>query len=128
MKRVTTSLQLQSCSDVARDSFIFKLISMNIYITNLHNTIDNQQLNDLFSPYGNVESAEVVKDVFNGSSRGFGYVNMDDEAAGKAIAALNGTTVEGLVVSVQEAPEKKEQKGSYKVGTGAINAYRFKKS
>jgi len=106
----------------------FKIISMNIYITNLNSAIDNQQLNDLFSPYGNVQSAEVVKDVFNGSSRGFGYVNMEDEAAVKAIEALNGKTVEGLVVSVQEAPEKKEQKGSYKVGSGAINAYRFKKS
>jgi RNA recognition motif-containing protein len=101
---------------------------MNIYIANLDNAIDNEKLTELFSAYGEVRSAEVVKDVFTGASRGFGYVQMDDEAAKNAIAKLNQTVLNSLVITVEEAPAKKEQKGSYKVGNGAVNVYRFKKN
>jgi RNA recognition motif-containing protein len=101
---------------------------MNIYIANLDNAIDNNKLTELFSPFGEVRSAEVVKDVFTGASRGFGYVQMDDEAAQTAIGKLNQTVLNSLVITVEEAPVKKEQKGSYKVGNGAVNVYRFKKN
>lgn len=101
---------------------------MNIYVANLENSIDNDQLKEVFSSYGEVLSAEVVKDVFTGASRGFGYVSMEKEAAQKAIEALDQTELSALTITVKEAPEKKEQKGSYKVGSGSINAYRFKKN
>jgi len=101
---------------------------MNIYIANLEQTIDNERLKELFSAYGEVKSVEVVKDVFTDVSRGFGYVEMEDEDAKKAIAALNQTKLENLIITVKEAPEKKEQRGSYKVGNGAVNVYRFKKN
>src|SRR5947209_4773009 len=101
---------------------------MNIYISNLDQTIDNESLKQLFTPYGEVSSAEIAKDVFTDVSRGFGYVEMEDEAAKNAIRALNQTTFHNLTITVQEAPEKKEQKGSYKVGNGAVNVYRFKKN
>ncbi len=101
---------------------------MNIYIANLDTAIDNEELKQLFSSFGEVKSAEVVKDVFTGASRGFGYVEMEDEAAQKAIKELNQTVLHTLTLTVEEVPAKKEKKGSYKVGNGAVNVYRFKKN
>ena len=101
---------------------------MNIYVANLENAITNEKLTEIFSSFGEVKSAEVVKDVFNGASRGFGYVEMEDEAAQNAIKELNQTELNTLIITVQEAPAKKEPKGSYKVGNGAVNIYRFRKN
>ena len=102
---------------------------MNIYISNLSSAIGNEELEKLFSTFGTVASAEISKDVFTGQSRGFGHVEMPDEdAAHHAIAALNNTLLEGLTVSVQEAKVKEVHKGSYKVGNGAVNVYKFRKN
>ena len=101
---------------------------MNVYISNLENTIDDNKLKQIFASYGEVTSAEVVKDVFTGRSRGFGYVEMEDDAAQSAIKELNQTVLNNLTITVKEAPAKKEQKGSYKVGNGAVNVYRFRKN
>lgn len=101
---------------------------MNIYISNLRSAIGNDELAQLFLPFGEVKSAEIVKDVFTGQSRGFGYVEMeDDKAAKKAIEGLNKTELNELIISVEEAMPKKEQKGSYKVGN-SIPGYRFRKN
>jgi len=63
-----------------------------------------------FTPYGEVASAKVIKDRTTGESRGFGFVEMgDDAAAKKAIAELNGATVEGQNVKVMEARPKEER-------------------
>jgi len=102
---------------------------MNIYISNLRDTIGNNELKQLFSRFGEVKSAEIVIDVFTEQSRGFGYVEMENqEEAKKAIDALNKTEVEELIISVEEAPAKKELKGSYKVGTSSVPGYRFRKN
>jgi RNA recognition motif-containing protein len=101
---------------------------MKIYIENLHSTIDNDKLSEIFSSYGEVNSAEVIKDMFTGVSRGFGYVEMEDEAAQNAITGLNRTSMNDLELTVREAPAVTERKGSYKVGNGAINVYRFRKN
>lgn len=101
---------------------------MNIYIENLDDTVDNEKLKSVFSPYGNVVSAEVVKDVFTGASRGFGYVQMDDAAAQEAVQNLDQTALHDLTITVKEAPPKNENKGSYKVGGSAVNVYRFRKN
>jgi RNA recognition motif-containing protein len=58
---------------------------MKIYIENLDGTIGNEQLREIFSSYGEVRNAEIVKDLFTDVSRGFGYVEMEDDAAEKAI-------------------------------------------
>lgn len=101
---------------------------MNIYIENLDTTIDNEKLKQMFSAYGDVKSAEVVKDAFTGSSRGFGYVEMDESAAEEAIKGLNQTLLNDLKLTVKIAPTKNEHKGSYKVGHGVVNIYRFRKN
>lgn len=101
---------------------------MNLYITNLRSAISNDELTELFSPFGEVKSAEIAIDGFTGQSRGFGYVEMEnDDEARKAIEALNNTEVQELIITVQETPTKKEHKGSYKVGNSSVAGYRFKK-
>lgn len=102
---------------------------MNIYISNLSDTIKNEDLKNIFASYGEVKSAEIMMDLFTGASRGFGYVEMDDEtAAQKAIEELNNSEREGYVISVQQAERKPVREGSYKVGNGAVNVYRFRKN
>ena len=99
---------------------------MKIYIENLHDIIDNKKLNEVFSFYGGVLSAQVVKDIFTGASRGFGYVEMDDEFAQSAISALDQTTLSDLKITVKEAPPVTEPKGSYKDADGPAKVYRKK--
>ena len=102
---------------------------MQIYISNLRSTIDKDELAQLFSPFGEIKSAEIVKDVFTGQSRGFGYVEMeDDEAAKKAIEGLNKTELKELIISVEEAQSRNEHKGSYKVGNSSVPGYKFRKN
>jgi RNA recognition motif-containing protein len=101
---------------------------MKIYIENLDGTIGNEQLREIFSSYGEVRNAEIVKDLFTDVSRGFGYVEMEDDAAEKAIGELNQTTLNNLKLTVREAPPVTERKGSYKVGNGAVSAYRFRRN
>jgi RNA recognition motif-containing protein len=102
---------------------------MNIYVANIDASLGNDDLRNLFTPFGEVEAAEISMDVFTDRPRGFGYVEMpDDEQARAAIAALNGTEAGGRPLTVQEAKPKEEHKGSYKVGSGAVNIYRFRKN
>jgi RNA recognition motif-containing protein len=83
---------------------------MNIYVSNLSLNVRDEDLKGFFTPYGEVASAKVIKDRTTGESRGFGFVEMsDDAAARKAIAELNGATVEGQNVKVMEARPKEER-------------------
>ena len=77
---------------------------MNIYIAGLSYNTTDVDLNKLFSEYGNVSSAKVILDRETGRSRGFGFVEMTDEAEGqKAIEELNGTEVDQKVIAVSLA-------------------------
>lgn len=77
---------------------------MNISVFNLSSRIQSEDLRDLFSRYGDVTMAEVIKDIISGESRGFGYIEMRDQlAAHRAIGALNQTEIDTLTVSVQES-------------------------
>ena len=102
---------------------------MNILISNLDTRLTDDDLKNLFAAYGEVESAAVAIDAFTDRSRGFGYVEMpQEEQARAAMAALHQSQLSGQVISVTEAERKEVRKGSYKVGNGAVNAYRFKKN
>ena len=83
---------------------------MNIYISNLSFTILDKDLKGFFSEYGEVSSAKIIIDRVTMRSRGFGFVEMpNDEASKKAIAALDGTTIDGRTIKVTEARQKEQR-------------------
>ena len=102
---------------------------MNIYVANFDTQWSNEDLRNFFTHFGEVETAQIAMDAFTDKSRGFGHVEMPNvEQALAAIAATNQTAVNGKTISVQEAESKQIHKGSYKVGDGAVNIYRFRKN
>ena len=83
---------------------------MNIYVSNLSFNIQDKELSGFFTEYGEVSSAKVIMDKMTSRSRGFGFVEMpDDEASKKAIAALDGTTIDGRTIKVTEARQKEQK-------------------
>ncbi|MCX5645594.1 MAG: RNA-binding protein [Phycisphaerae bacterium] len=92
---------------------------MNIYVGNLSFEVTDDDLRQLFSAHGEVESASVVKDRFSGESRGFGFVEMPAKKdADAAIAGLNGTDVKGRSITVNEAKPKAPKSGGGGGGGG----------
>ncbi|HZH63400.1 MAG TPA: RNA-binding protein [Flavisolibacter sp.] len=99
---------------------------MNIYVSNLSFNVQDEDLKEFFTPYGEVSSAKVITDRETGKSRGFGFVEMsDDSAAQKAIAELDQATVEGRAIRVVEAKPKEDKParsggggGGYRGGNG----------
>ena len=82
---------------------------MNIYVGNLSWSMTDEDLTNLFTQYGTVTSGKILKDKMNGRSKGFGFVEMeDDEAAKAAIAALNETEVQGRKLIVNESQPRAE--------------------
>ena len=85
---------------------------MNIYVGNLSWNLKDQDLSNLFAAHGEVSSAKIVNDKFTNRSKGFGFVEMpNDEQAQAAIAALNGTEVDGRNIVVNESRPKPEGSG-----------------
>ena len=85
---------------------------MNIYVGNISWNLKDQDLSNLFASYGEVTSAKIVTDKFTNRSKGFGFVEMaDDASAQAAIAALNGTEVDGRNIVVNESRPKPEGGG-----------------
>ena len=83
---------------------------MNIYVGNISWNLKDQDLANLFASYGEVTSAKIVTDKFTNRSKGFGFVEMTDDAAGqKAIAELDGATVDGRAIKVNIAKPKEER-------------------
>ena len=96
---------------------------MNIYVSNLSFNVQDEDLREFFTEYGEVSSAKVITDKFTGKSRGFGFVEMpDDEAARKAIAELDNGTVEGRTIKVMEAKPKEDRPA--RGGSGGGGGYR----
>ncbi len=83
-----------------------------LYVGNLSYNVDNAQLEEMFSKYGQVRSAEVIQDRDTGRSKGFGFVEMgDDNAAREAIEGLNGHEQDGRSLTVNEARPKESRGG-----------------
>ncbi len=83
-----------------------------IFVGGLPYSVNEDQLRDLFSPHGAVESANVVTDKFTGQSRGFGFVEMaSDEEAESAISALDGSEVGGRKLTVNVARPREDRFG-----------------
>ncbi len=86
---------------------------MNLYVGNLAYSMRDDDLNVLFSTHGDVDAARVIMDKISGRSKGFGFVEMSDEAAAKAaIEAINGKEVDGRNVVVNEARPREPRRDS----------------
>lgn len=83
---------------------------MNIYVSNLSFAVQDEDLREFFVEYGEVTSAKIITDKFTQRSRGFGFVEMpDDAAAEKAIKELDGGMVDGRAIKVTVAKPKEEK-------------------
>jgi len=82
---------------------------VKLYVGRLPYSTTDQQLNDLFSQYGQVLSATIIIDREMNRSKGFGFVEMsDDQEAQNAMSQLNNSTLEGRTIIVNEANERRE--------------------
>ena len=80
------------------------------YVSNLSFDVQDEDLRGFFSPYGEVTSAKVIIDKFTNKSKGFGFVEMSDDAADKkAIAELDNGMVDGRNIRVSEARPKEDR-------------------
>ena len=87
-------------------------MSVNIYVGNLSLSVTSGDLERLFAEDGGVSSARVIVDRDSGASRGFGFVEMESDAAARAaIDAMNDTEVEGRRLKVNEARERQTRGG-----------------
>jgi RNA recognition motif-containing protein len=96
---------------------------MNIYVGNLSWSMTDDDLSNLFTQYGTVTSAKILKEKNTGRSKGFGFVEMeDDDAAKTAIATLNESEVQGRKLIVNESQPRPEGSG-YKRSGGSGGGY-----
>jgi RNA recognition motif-containing protein len=113
----TVSAASQPASITAKDIHM----SVRLYVGNLPFSVTEQDLEQLFSQSGQVDSANVVTDRDTGRSRGFGFVEMEtQEAANAAIDALNGYELSGRALTVNEArpKESRPSRGGFGGGGG----------
>ena len=85
---------------------------MNIYVGKLSYEVTEEDLRLAFEPFGQVESATIIKDKHSGQSKGFGFVEMASKAEGQsAIDGLNGNELKGKALKVNEARPRTESRG-----------------
>jgi RNA recognition motif-containing protein len=91
---------------------------MKLYVGNLSFNTTEQGLESMFAEHGPVQSAALVMDRDTGRPRGFGFVEMSDDAAQTAMAALNGKSVDGRDLTVNEARQRAEGAGGQSARRG----------
>ena len=85
---------------------------MNIYVGNLAQDVKDDELKNLFSEHGKVDSVKIIRDMFTQTSKGFGFVEMPGRAqAQKALDELNTFEFKGKKLIVNEARPQKERRG-----------------
>lgn len=100
-------------------------MSMKLYVGNLSFSTSSQDLQQLFSQAGTVESASVVEDRETGRSRGFGFVEMSTEEEGAAaISQFDGKDVNGRALKVNEAKPREQRSGGGGGGRGGFRGGR----
>ncbi len=93
-------------------------MAMKLYVGNLSYNVNNSELEQMFTPFGTVQSASIITDRETGRSKGFGFVEMgSDQEAQAAINDLHGKDVGGRSLTVNEA-RPREERGGFKSGGG----------
>jgi RNA recognition motif-containing protein len=83
---------------------------MNIYVGNLSYEITDDEVRNIFSPHGEITSVSIIKDKYSGQSKGFGFVEMPNQAeAEEAIKTLNESDLKGRNIKVNQAKPKEER-------------------
>ncbi|MGD2125617.1 MAG: RNA-binding protein [Desulfobacteraceae bacterium] len=92
---------------------------MNIYVGNLSYDVTEDELEQAFAAFGKVDSTKIIKDMYSGRSRGFGFVEMSGTDEGhSAIKNLNGTMLKGRTLKVSEArPQARRGGGAKRQGS-----------
>ena len=97
-----------------------------LYVGNLSYEVDSSALEQLFTPHGAVQSAQIINDRDTGRSKGFGFVEMgSDDEAQAAIAALNGQDNDGRALTVNEAKPREDRSRSGAGGGGGGGRSRY---
>jgi RNA recognition motif-containing protein len=91
---------------------------MNIYVGSLSYNVTEEDLKQAFEAFGEVESVKIIKDMYSGRSKGFGFVEMPGNSeAQSAIESLNGKEMKGRTVKVNEArPRSEGRRGGRRAG------------
>jgi len=88
-------------------------MSKKLYVGNISYSTTEDQLEDLFSQYGTVLNVNIVTDRYTNRSKGFGFVEMEeDDAAQAAISAINSTELDGRELRVDEARERRPRQNN----------------
>ena len=104
---------------------------MNIYVGNLSHDVSSEDLRQAFEAYGEVSSANIIKDKYSGQSRGFGFVEMPNKAGAQtAIENLNGKDLLGRQMNVNEARPRADRpkprgQGGHRGGSGFGGGRRY---
>lgn len=97
---------------------------MNIFVANINRKVTSEQLEELFTPFGEISSLKLIKDRDTGLSKGYAFVEMpNDNEAQNAIDALNQTDLEGRTIAVNEARPKEEYKKPFNKGGNRDGGY-----
>ncbi len=95
-----------------------------LYVGNLSYSVSGEDLRELFSPHGSVETADVIMDRATGRSKGFGFVEMgSDDEAQAAVAAMDGQQHDGRTLKVNEAKPRERSSGGFGGGGGGRGGY-----
>src|SRR4030065_249239 len=90
----------------------------NLFVGNLTFDTTEDSLRELFAPFGEVQQVRIMTDRDTGKSRGFAFVEMAQEDAAKAIAALNGKDFDGRALTINEARPKPARSGGFRNSGG----------
>jgi RNA recognition motif-containing protein len=102
-----------------RSYLMSQTTNKKLYVGSLPYSVTEDELRDLFAPYGQIESVRIITDKFTGQSKGFGFVEMsNDDEAQKAVAAVNGQQMNGRTLIVNEARPEQRRERSFGGGAG----------
>jgi cold-inducible RNA-binding protein len=97
---------------------------MNIYVGNLPYDLTEDEIKTMFGEFGEVSTVTLINDRESGRPKGFGFVEMADDAQGQAaIAALNGKEIKGRTVRVDKAEPRTERRGGDRGGRGGKGGF-----